>query len=92
MWSVIPSSIPYAVLVGEMYRFKMWKDFEQETQQVVKLLITQGCTPNGVGAVIRMFVYGCNTHTSQWLNISSKKIIERIRRGLDTDNIFEMGN
>ena len=96
MCSVIPSSIPYAVLVGQMYRFKrictMWKDFAQETQQVAKLLITQGCTPNRVDAVIRKFVYGCNTYTSQWLNISSKKIIERIRRGLDADNIFEMGN
>lgn len=47
MCSLIPSSIPYSVLTGQLYRFSRicttWQDFLDESAKVIQVLLVQGC-------------------------------------------------
>ena len=89
MCSVIPTSIPYGVLTGQLYRFHRicshWTDFVNDSRKVVKILMIQGCLLPLLVRKIMKFLHVRRSETFQWRGVSNIKndvMVKRISSGL----------
>ena len=85
MSSVIPTSIPYGVLTGQLYRFyricSTIRDFVKASCSVVSILFAQGCVRRRLTQTIERFLARVRPKAYQWrreFRLSNHAIVHRI--------------
>lgn len=87
MCSVIPSSIPYGVLTGQLHRLhricSRTAHFVKEARKVVSILREQGCALHRLTHVLEQFLERARPNAYQWrreFRLSNRTIVARIMR------------
>jgi hypothetical protein len=95
MCSLIPQSIPYGVLTGQLYRaYRICShaaSFIKESRKVVSILLRQGCTLPRIASKIRNFLQSRRADSFRWrlmLKFGSNVTVTRIMQGFHTRDEF----